>query len=60
MEIAFAGGAFAEVASYDSCGDVGVLESLQFERVSGASGLRDLGCEGRGDCVLSFFVRVSF
>ena len=52
MEIAFAGGTFAEVAGYDSLGEVGVLEGLQLEGVSGARGLGDLGCEGGGDCVL--------
>lgn len=52
MEVAFAGGAFAEVAGYDSLGEVWVLEGLEFEGVGGAGGLGDLGRERGGDCVL--------
>ena len=52
MEVAFAGGAFAEVAGYYSRGVVGVLEVFEFYGVGCAGGLGDLGCEGGGDCVL--------
>lgn len=53
VEIAFAGGAFAEVAGYYAPRQVGVLEGLEFESVGCAGGLRDLGCKGRGNGVLS-------
>lgn len=53
MEVAFAGGAFAEVTGYDPGCQVGVLEGLKFERVCCSGGLRDLGCEGGGDGMLS-------
>lgn len=52
VEVALAGGAFAEVAGYDALGEVWVLEGLEFECVGGAGGLGDLGREGGGDCVL--------
>lgn len=52
MEVAFAGGAFAEVAGYYPLWDVWVLERLELERVGCAGGLRDLGGEGGGDGVL--------
>lgn len=52
VEVALAGGAFAEVAGYDALGEVWVLEGLEFESVGGAGGLGDLGREGGGDCVL--------
>ena len=52
MEISFACGAFAEVASYDTRDDVWILKGLYFERVGSAGGLRDL-CGERGRyCVL--------
>lgn len=44
MEVAFAGGAFAEVTGDDAGWDVRVLEGLEFERVGCSGGLRDLGC----------------
>lgn len=44
MEVAFAGGAFAEVAGDDARWDVRVLEGLEFERVGCSGGLGDLGC----------------
>ena len=53
MEVAFAGGAFAEVAGYYSLGKGGVGEVLQFKGVGGAGGLGDLGCKRGGDGVLA-------
>lgn len=44
MEVAFAGGAFAEIASDDAGWDVRVLESLEFKGVGCSGRLRDLGC----------------
>lgn len=52
VEVAFAGGAFAEVAGDDAGGEGRVAEALQFEGVGGARGLGDLGCQGGGDGVL--------
>ena len=52
VEVAFRGGAFAEVASCYSRGKGGVQESLELESVGGAGGLRDLSGEGGGDCEL--------
>ena len=44
VEVAFAGGAFAEIAGCDAGGNGGVLEGLEFECVGCAGGLGDLGC----------------
>ena len=44
VAVAFAGGAFAKVAGYDSRWEVGVLQGLQFQGVGGAGGLGELGC----------------
>jgi hypothetical protein len=44
VEIAFAGGALAEIAGYDSGWDVGVGEALDFEGIGCACCLWDLGC----------------
>ena len=52
VEIAFRGGAFAEVAGCYSSGEGGVEETLEFQGVGGAGGLGDLGGEGGGDCEL--------
>jgi len=52
VEIALAGGAFAEVAGGDARREVRVLEPLQLQGVGGAGGLRDLCREGGGDGVL--------
>lgn len=38
MKVAFAGCTFAEVARHNTRNDVGILESLDFESVGGASG----------------------
>lgn len=54
MEVAFAGGAFAEVAGRDPGWEIGVLQGLQFKGVGGAGGLGELGREGGGDGVLFF------
>lgn len=47
VEIAFAGGTFAEIACYDSGSYVGILKGLKLESVGGAGGLRNLGGEWR-------------
>ena len=44
MEIAFAGGAFAEIACYDAWWDIGVLEGLELQGVGRACSLWDLCC----------------
>ena len=43
VEVAFAGSAFAEVASYYAGWGVGVLEGLELQGVGGSGGLGDLG-----------------
>lgn len=52
MKVAFASGALAEVTGYDSGGEVGVLEGLEFQSVGCPGGLRDLSRERGGNCVL--------
>ena len=47
MKIAFAGGAFAEVAGYYAWSGVGVLAGLDLERVGCTGRLGDLSCQGR-------------
>lgn len=57
VEVAFAGGALAEVAGYDAGRGIGVLEGLELQGVGGAGGLGNLGCEWGGDGVLACCVR---
>lgn len=52
MEVAFAGGAFAEIAGYNPGVEGRVLQCSHFERVSGAGGLGELSCQWGGDGVL--------
>lgn len=56
MEVAFAGGALAEIAGYYFGWVVGVLEGLEFYGVGCAGGLGDLRGEGGGYCVLVMLV----
>ena len=53
MEVAFAGGALAEVAGYDARWYFWVLESLDFQGVCRTGGLGDLGTERGGYGVLN-------